>query len=73
MRASYERLAAAQKGGESGGADGAIVEMAKSKLSTVEKDLKQLEAKDAEDKAVAVAAAEKLAKKLKKKGGKKKK
>mmetsp|Transcript_17727 Transcript_17727/g.41591 ORF Transcript_17727/g.41591 Transcript_17727/m.41591 type:complete len:537 (-) Transcript_17727:129-1739(-) len=73
VRASYERLAAAQKGGESGGADGAIVEMAKSKLSAVEKDLKQLEAKDAEDKAVAVAAAEKLAKKLKKKGGKKKK
>ena len=67
MRAAYERLEAAQKGGESGGADGAIVEMAKTKLSAMGKDLKQLEEKDAGDKAVAVAAAEKLAKKLKKK------
>ena len=68
---SIERLRGCSNGADKLGANPALIQEAKELLVKSEKGMKLLDAKDAEDKRVAVDAATKAAKKLKK--GKKKK
>ena len=71
LAACIERLKNCSNGADKAGANATLVAEAKEKLIKVEKSLKLLDEKDAEDKRLAIEAATKLAKKLKK--GKKKK
>lgn len=73
LAASIDRLRDCTDGAEALGANPIVIKEASAKLIQVEKNMKLLDAKDAEDKRIAVEAAVKAAKKLKKgKGGKKK-
>lgn len=67
LAASIDRLRDCTDGAEGLGANPEVIKEASAKLVQVEKDMKLLDAKDAEDKRVAVEAAVKAAKKLKKK------
>ena len=67
---AINRLKSVMNGSEQLGANPNIVAEAKERIAKAEKEMKQLEAKDANDKLVAIEAVKKLAKKLK---GKKKK
>ena len=71
LAASIDRLRDCTDGAEALGANPEVIKAASAKLVQVEKDMKLLDAKDAEDNRIAVESAVKAAKKLKK--GKKKK
>lgn len=66
MKTAIERLRSSMQGAESFGANPAVIADSKEKLAKSDKEFKQLEAKDAADKALAIEVATKLAKKLKK-------
>mmetsp|Transcript_23981 Transcript_23981/g.35196 ORF Transcript_23981/g.35196 Transcript_23981/m.35196 type:complete len:542 (-) Transcript_23981:143-1768(-) len=63
---SIDRLRDSMDGAEGLGANPDVIKSASAKLAQVEKEMKLLDAKDAEDKRIAVEAAVKAAKKLKK-------
>lgn len=66
LAASIDRLRDCTNGAENVGANPAIIKEAVTRLVQVEKEMKLLELKDAEDKRIAIEAAVKAAKKLKK-------
>lgn len=66
LASSIDRLRDCTNGAETVGANSAIIKEAMTKLVQVEKEMKLLELKDAEDKRIAIEAAVKAAKKLKK-------
>lgn len=72
LRQAYQALKEAWQGAEEVGAHPGVVAESKEKIVKAEKDMKLLEVKDGQDKVLAVEAATKLAKKLKKGKGKKK-
>jgi hypothetical protein len=65
------RLKQIYQASESLGANPSIIQEAKDRITKADKEIKQLEAKEANDKNNGIEAAKKLAKKLKKGGGKK--
>mmetsp|Transcript_16234 Transcript_16234/g.32399 ORF Transcript_16234/g.32399 Transcript_16234/m.32399 type:complete len:559 (+) Transcript_16234:102-1778(+) len=67
LSSAFSRLSAGIEAGAAAGANGGLLEEAREVLAEKEGEMKKLEEKDAADRGVAVAAAEKLAKKLKKK------
>lgn len=71
LGAGIERLSASYTGSDALGANPGIIQQSKETLAKAEKDFKVLEVKDQADKALAIEAAKKALKKLKK-GGKKK-
>lgn len=73
MQAAIERIKLSYNGADTLGANANIIAETKEKLIKAEKDMKILDAKENADKANAIEAAKKAAKKLKKKGGGKKK
>jgi hypothetical protein len=68
-RTTLDRLKKCMQGIESFKINDALIADVKDKIVKSEKDMKLLDAKDAQDKASAIEAATKAAKKLKKKGG----
>lgn len=70
---AINRLKHVMNGADQFGANPAVLVEAKERATKAEKEIKQLEAKDANDKIIAIEAVKKLAKKLKGKGGGKKK
>jgi hypothetical protein len=71
LASSIDRLRDCTNGAEGLGANPAVIKEAVMKLAQVEKEMKLLDARDAENRRVAIEAATKAAKKLKKKGKKK--
>ena len=69
---AIEQLKKSYVGADTLGANPSVIAAAKEKLTKAEKEMKLLDAKDVADKAVALEAVAKLAKKLKKGKGKKK-
>ena len=72
MILAVDKIKSSYVGADLLGANPAVILDAKQKLAKAEKELKILEAKDAADRAIAIEAAQKLAKKLKKAPAKKK-